>query len=103
MARIGAVIVGIVVGAGLMLGALNYHVLKTDKGFEFIPKRSMSLADTYVDVREFGVPEWSDHVDLVKDIFKAEKGDLIKDATVENLKEGVESLWGKVRGEQNLR
>lgn len=70
MRRLGGMILGLAIGAGLMFGAMKYHVLRTNSGFEFVPKRSTSLADAYVDVRGWGFTDWSKHPDLVWSLTK---------------------------------
>jgi len=89
MSRIGALVVGILLGAGGLYGALNYHVVHTDAGLEYVPKASSSLAETYVDVRKFGASDWLEHRDLAKALADAGKQDVIKDTTVDNLFDGV--------------
>lgn len=89
MSRISALIVGVVLGAGGLYGALNYHIVRTAAGLEAVPKESATLAETYVDVRQFGAGDWLEHRELAKAIVDAGKQDLIKDTTVDNLLEGV--------------
>ncbi len=80
MGRLFWLFAGAAIGAGLMYGAFNYHVLKTDKGFELVPKRSPSLADCYVDVSNFTLADWGAHPDLSADCMAAEKSHLLNDA-----------------------
>jgi hypothetical protein len=103
MSRIGALIFGILVGGGLVYGALNYHVVRTESGHEFIPKKEMSFDETYVDARNFGLADWAKHADLAQAILKADKGHLINESAVKNLTNGVKDLFGKLGEEENLR
>ena len=64
MRRMMWVLTGLVLGGGLMWGALKYHVLRTSEGLKLVPKRNTTLADTYLDVRSWGLAEWSQHPDL---------------------------------------
>ena len=45
--------------------AFTLHFVRTDDDLLIVPKRSPNLDDTYVDVREWGLTEWSEHPDLV--------------------------------------
>lgn len=89
MSRIGALIVGVLLGAGGLYGALNYHVVRTVAGLEWVPKKASTLTETYVDVRQFGAKDWLEHRDLAKALIDAGKRDLIEDTTVDSLLEGV--------------
>jgi transposase len=40
-----------------ILTAFNFHIVKTDKGFEMVPKESLGLSDSYVDIRNFTVAD----------------------------------------------
>ena len=64
-----------------MYGGFNYHVLKTDKGFELVPKRTASLADCYVNVSTFTLADWGSHPDLSADVMAAEKSHLLNDTS----------------------
>jgi hypothetical protein len=59
-------------GAGIW-GAFNFHVVKTDSGLQLVPKHTVSLSDTYVDIRQFGLAEWAAHPALSADMVAAEK------------------------------
>lgn len=65
MPRFGSLLMGAIVGGALMWGSMQYHVLRTKDGFTYVPKRHTTLADTYNDVREWGITDWSAHPDLV--------------------------------------
>lgn len=81
---------GVVTGSVLTLGAMNYHVVRTDETVALVPKRAPTLADTYMDVREWTVSDWTDHPDFVWALYKADRQDLIagldgKFASLKNL------------------
>ncbi len=98
MSRLGSVLFGVVLGAGLVYGALNYHVLRTPEGVEFIPKLSATFAETYLDVRQYGVSDWADHDLVARAIVKSGKDHILKDAATRSVQEGINSVWEKVRG-----
>jgi hypothetical protein len=92
MNRFSCLVVGIVLGAGLVYGALSYHVLRTDKGFEFIPKAEATFGETYLDVRAFGVSHWTEHPKVAQAVVKAGKEELLEDAATHSLRQGVNNL-----------
>jgi hypothetical protein len=98
MSRLGCVVLGILVGAGLVYGALNYHVLRTEQGVEFVPKLSATFDETYIDVRQFGVSDWADHEQVARAVVKSGKDHILRDAATRSVQEGINSLWDKVRG-----
>jgi hypothetical protein len=100
MGRLFWLVAGAAIGGGLMYGAFNYHVLKTDKGFELIPKRTPSLTECYMDVSKFTVTDWGGHPDLSADITAAEKSHLLDDAgaSASNAIEGgVQKVFNDIR------
>lgn len=98
MGRLFWLFAGVVIGGGFMYGAFNYHVLKTDKGFELVPKRTASLTDCYVDVSKFTLADWGSHPDLSADVMAAEKSHLLNDSG-SNVGSAVESGLQKVFNE----
>ena len=98
MSRIGCLIVGVLLGAGLVYGALNYHVLRTTEGVEFVPKLSANFGDTYLDVRAFGVSDWADHDIVARAVVKSGKDHILRDSATRSVQDGINSLWDKVRG-----
>lgn len=98
MSRLGSILFGVVLGAGLVYGALNYHVLRTTEGIEFVPKLSTNFSDTYLDVRQYGVSDWADHEQVARAVVKSGKDYLLKDSATRSVQEGINSLWDKVRG-----
>ena len=98
MSRLGSVLFGAVLGGGAVIGALNYHVLRTDEGIEFVPKLSANFTDIYLDVRQFGISDWTEHEQVARAVTKSGKDHLLKDAATRSVQEGINSLWDKVRG-----
>lgn len=97
MSRLGSTLTGVVLGGGLVYGALNYHVLRTPEGVELVPKLSATFSDTYLDVRQYGVSEWADHDQVTRAIVKSGKDHILKDSATRSVQEGINSLWDKVR------
>lgn len=42
----------------VILFGLNFHILRSDDGFEIITKDRMGIRDTYVDVRNWGMKDY---------------------------------------------
>lgn len=73
---------GTVLGAMLMWAAMNYHVLRTRDGIAWVPKYHARLASTFVDVRSWGVTEWTEHPELVLTLEQNQRTEIIGDAKV---------------------
>ena len=97
MSRIGALVLGVLIGGGLVYGSLNYHVLRTETGYEFIPKSSATFSETYLDVRQFGVSQWAEHDEVARAVLKADKGHLMQGSLRQTLRQGVESVLDDFR------
>lgn len=92
MGRLSSFVTGTAVGAGLMFGALTYHVVRTPEGYELVPKITAGFADTYIDVRTFGVSDWANHKPLVAAIVRADKKDILEPSSAEALTDGVQDM-----------
>lgn len=66
-------IVAVIVAAGLAF-TLNYHVVTTSRGTFLVPKRSLTLVDTFVDVRGWGWTDLWTHRETVIAIVQAGHG-----------------------------
>ena len=97
MSRLSCILLGVALGAGLVYGALNYHVLRTTEGVEFVPKLSATFSETYLDVRQFGVSDWADHQVVARAVMQAGKDELLTDSATRSLQEGVQGLIDGIR------
>lgn len=97
MTRITYLFVGMVLGGLLVVGALKYHVLKTNNGFEFVPKREVSFANTYVDIRNFTTSDWTDNAELVRAIVDSDRTDLLESSMRDNLDRTVSGWLNNIR------
>lgn len=77
MGRLGTFFFGLVLGAVLTLGAQSYHVIRTDDGIKLLPKRQVSLSDTYLDVRGWGLKQWSEHPDVLWSLTEYKRDDIL--------------------------
>src|SRR5262249_10110511 len=80
MGRFSFLIVGMVIGGTAIYMAFSYHVVKSDTGYTLVPKRSASLSETYIDIRNFTLADWANHPALSADIVAAEKQQLLSGA-----------------------
>jgi hypothetical protein len=98
MGRLGNFLFGVAVGAGLVFGALKYHVLRAPDGLHVVPKVSSSFEDAYVDIRQFGPSDWNEHRTLTASLIKANKENLIGDAAAYSLRESLRSALDGLSG-----
>ncbi len=96
MKRIKYLLLGMILGGAAVFAALKYHVLRTASGFEVVPKVEASLSDTYVDVREFGAGDWTEHEQLVAAILRADREDILQNAAVDQLRQTVDGLLDRI-------
>lgn len=90
MKGLGPFLLGVVVGGALTYGASSYHVLRSDDGFDFIPKAGCNFSDIYVDIRGFEPQDWAEHKELVLALMKAQRSDLLKDSTSAHLRRTID-------------
>jgi hypothetical protein len=92
MRRLPTFIFGVVVGGLLIYGGLHYHVINTPSGLHLVPKVNSTLAETYVDVRGWGVAEWMQHKDVAAALLSANRQDLMQSAAEDSLRTGLDRL-----------
>jgi hypothetical protein len=98
MGRLSTLVFGFALGCGAIYCAFNYHIVKSDAGLQFVPKRSASLSETYVDIRKFGVSDWAAHPALSADIIAAEKTQLMGETAPNMLENGARDVLNNLRG-----
>lgn len=69
--------IGMVFGAILAVEVMNYHVIRTESSWGFVPKRYAALSGTYFDTRGWTLTDWTRHPDLVWTLYQNERQDLI--------------------------
>ncbi len=92
MGKIYAFLLGALAGFGLYHVASSYHVVRADSGLHLAPKLSQSLAETYVDIRHYGVDDWAKHPEVAAAVAKAGKGELVQKSATDAVTEQVEQL-----------
>ena len=91
MKRVTSFLMGVIVGAVGLYGAMTYHVVRAADGVHFVRRVSNSLADTYVDIRQFDAAKWNEHKSVAVALINADKGDLLKDSAMSNLRRDAQN------------
>lgn len=92
MSRFSSFVIGFVLGGVVVFTSLKYHVLRTDEGFQLVPKLSATFSRTYYDVRGFDLNDWAQHRTLSAAVVQANKEHLFKGAAADSLTKGLESV-----------
>ena len=88
----GKFIVGLIIGGLITFVVCCYHLLYTSDGFYFVPKQKPSIADTYVDIRNFGPQDWIDNRSVLIAIIAAKKEQVLGDSVTDDLIEQTNGL-----------
>jgi len=78
MRRLFTLFFGVLVGGALVFFGFNYHAVRANEGFLFVPKREATLDGFYVDIREWGVSDWNEHPRLAAALVEHGRSDLVK-------------------------
>lgn len=92
MPRIFSFLLGVAAGVMLCFGATNYHVVRAQDGFHLVHKQRARLAEAYVDVRKFGVGDWSSHSELAAALVADNKQSIMTDAAANSVQDGLSQL-----------
>lgn len=92
MKRFTTFLFGMVVGAGLLFGALNYYLVRASDGFHLVPKLNAKLAGTYVDIRHYTLADWTRNPDLAAALIDSGERDLVEGAASDALHQGLDRL-----------
>ncbi len=99
--KIWAFALGLVAGAGLVLGSQRYHVVQAADGWHLVPKASAGFSDTYVDIRGFTLTDWDSHRGLAVSLVQSDKGYLMQDSASESLRQSVQSVVDTLSGRRS--
>ena len=97
MRRLMATVFGTCLGIGIAYVAFEYHLVRSESEYVFIPKPQASLVDSYADIREWDISQWKEHRELAKAISAHGRSDLIKQSVTEDL---LDRLFGNTEGAQ---
>jgi len=103
MRRLMTFFLGMITGGALLLGAMNYHLIRAQDGLHFVPKISPKLAAAYVDIRDFTIADWAKHSDISAALIRAEKGTLMKSSATGALQEKIDQFLAPRTTFQNPR
>ena len=95
---LGSFFTGMIAGGALVYGSLTYHVLNTAQGMTFIPKLQPSFEDIYLDVRQFGISDWSRHRAVAAAVVKANKQEIFTQHTADTVSQHVGDLVRELNG-----
>ncbi len=94
MPRIFSFLLGVAAGVMLCYGATNYHVVRAQDGFHLVHKQRARLAEAYVDVRAFGVGDWTNHAELAAALTAENKQYVMEGAAANTVESGLSQLPG---------
>ncbi|QDT95722.1 hypothetical protein [Gimesia aquarii] len=97
MRRIIASLLFMLIGAGGMYAAFEYHLIQSKEGWLVVPKSQAGLRDAYVDIREWRAANWKEHPRLAQSLIDDGKGNLIIQSASNGLLDGVFQLPNKKR------
>ena len=95
--QLSSFVTGLVAGAALMYGSITHHLLRTNEGLTLVPKLQPSLAETYLDVRTFGISDWSRHPAVAAAIVRSGKQQLFAQHAEPTIRDQVQDFlqaWG---------
>ena len=92
MPRLFSFVFGMMVGALLCYGATNFHLIRAEDGFHLVHKVRAHLSEAYVDIRTFGVSDWTAHSELAAALAHDNKEYLMQGAAAQTLKDGIDQL-----------
>ncbi len=97
MKNLKPIILGSFAGAGLMFVALQYHVIQSHDGLQFVPRAPRaSLGLAYADVREWKAEQWSDRPELARALVAHGASDLIADSVKRDIADSLEADGGTI-------
>jgi hypothetical protein len=92
MKRLTTFVMGMAVGAAILLGALKYHVVRANDGLHLVPKLDAQLAGTYADIRAFTIADWAQNPDLAAALIDAGQRDLVEGSAKDALRNRLDQF-----------
>ncbi|MBI1371457.1 MAG: hypothetical protein GC159_01665 [Phycisphaera sp.] len=92
---IGTAVV-LLIGAGLMYYALGHHFVKASTGSVTVPKASLTLSDTWVDIREWTAADFKEHPEVTKALIDNGHGDLVVQSATDGVIDWIKDKTRKV-------
>lgn len=86
---------GAILGAGIAVCSLQFHVVRSDEGFRVIPRTPQSsLGLAYADVRNWDAERWADRPELVRAMVANGSSDLIAGSVASSVVDSVSAESG---------
>jgi hypothetical protein len=92
MSRLWTFLLGMIAGAALLHVATNYHVVRSSEGFDVVAKSPARLSESYVDIRSFGLADWTSHPQLAGALVQANKQHLLGDSASQAIHQSINQL-----------
>lgn len=81
---------GTLIGAAIVFVALQYHIVRSHDGFQFVPRTPrQSLGLAFADVRQWEPDDWMDRPELARALLAHGASDLIAESVRKSLTEAV--------------
>lgn len=85
-------VLGFIVGAASLYGSMCFHIVRASDGHHVFAKSGLTFRDTYVDIREFKLTDWREHVTLAEAMIKADKGSLMGNSAENTVRDAFDGL-----------
>jgi hypothetical protein len=92
MSRFSSFLMGLLTGALALYAVLNFHVVRARDGFHFVSKQPPRIAETYVDIRGFGMADWAGRPQLTSALVGANEQRLLGDAVTGAAVDGAQQM-----------
>lgn len=92
MKRLSSFLLGVAVGAALIFGALNYHLVRANDGLHLVRKVDARLSGTYVDVRPYTIADWARNPELAAALIDAGKRDLVESSAADAVRNRLDQF-----------
>ncbi|MBL8818071.1 MAG: hypothetical protein JNL58_18740 [Planctomyces sp.] len=90
MSKVKPFLFGSLLGAATMFGAMQFHVVRSHDGFQFVPRTPQhSLGLAYADIRNWNATQWTDRPELARALMAHGSSDLIAQSVADSLADSV--------------
>ena len=88
----------VLVGMVLMYLILSHHTVTTADGRIYVPKKQLTLTDSFVNITEWKTADLKEHPEVVQALVESGHSKLIAHLMVDDAKSGFQKLLDKVIG-----
>jgi hypothetical protein len=90
MSKVKPFLFGSLLGAATMFGAMQFHVVRSHDGVQFVPRTPQhSLGLAYADIRNWNATQWTDRPELARALMAHGSSDLIAQSVADSLADSV--------------